>query len=222
MTNKLVDGQDNKDILPIFNALLSECKTTRSRRSLEIINNICSDIARGARDFGYIIVGELSAKNGGPNAQAIRNKNGERYRVLISAYERAYPKPRTIKPETTSSWVDRIEELGLKANVKNLLAEKRKLQSELDVLRKVWSDSGPIIELGNSTALTLQTDRLLPNLTESNYEALKNSIDPTELALSGLRLGEEGSIEDKNGNIVFSYGFVDAIEKIIAIEDDRY
>ena len=70
--------------------------------------------------------------------------------TLISAYERAYPKPQAIKPETTLSWVDRIEELGLKENVKNLLAEKRRLQSELDVLRNAWRDSGPIIELGNS------------------------------------------------------------------------
>lgn len=220
MNDKLIDAQDNKEILPIFNVLLSECKSSRSRRSLEVIDNICSDIARGARDFGYIVVGELSAKNGGPNSQAIRNKNGERYRVLISAYERSYPKPRVIKPETTSSWVDRIEELGLKANVKKLLSEKRKLQSELDVLRNVWSNSGPIVELGLPDSSTIQAERLFPNLTESNYEALKHAIDPEELALSGLRIGEEGSIEDKSGNLIFSYGFVDAIEKIIAIGDD--
>lgn len=63
---------------------LSENASTRKKRSLEIIHNICKEQnERGSKDFSIPTISRLSVKEKGPSEQTIRNKSGEDYRVLM-------------------------------------------------------------------------------------------------------------------------------------------
>jgi hypothetical protein len=57
------------------------------QRSLDLIYSICKELYQSGRsDFSVATIGRLSSQRGGPSIQAIRNKNGERYRSLVKAW----------------------------------------------------------------------------------------------------------------------------------------
>lgn len=67
--------------------VLKQGATTRMQRSLDLIYSICKELYQsGKSDFSVATVGRLSSQRGGPSIQAIRNKNGERYRSLVKAW----------------------------------------------------------------------------------------------------------------------------------------
>lgn len=208
-----------KEIEIIYQALRTECKTTRSKNSIDIVNKICAEIAHGARDFSTSIVGNLANAKGGPSAQAISNKNGKRYRDLISAYQRAYPLPTKLNASTPKYWIDQIQQPGVKGNVLIMQSELRKLRDENKVLRNLLANKNDLVV--TLTQSSPQSDNSYSCLTETDYEALKSSIDPKRLQTFGLRLGEGGSIENAHGDEVFEIGFADAILKIITIDKPK-
>lgn len=66
---------------------LKQGATTRMQRSLDLIYGICKELYQSGKfDFSVATVGRLSSQRGGPSVQAIRNKNGERYRSLVKAW----------------------------------------------------------------------------------------------------------------------------------------
>lgn len=66
---------------------LKQGATTRMQRSLDLIYSICKELYQSGRpDFSVATVGRLSSQRGGPSLQAIRNKNGARYRNLVKAW----------------------------------------------------------------------------------------------------------------------------------------
>jgi hypothetical protein len=67
--------------------VLKKGATIRTQRSLDLIYGICKELHQsGKSDFSVATVGRLSSQRGGPSVQAIRNKNGERYRNLVKAW----------------------------------------------------------------------------------------------------------------------------------------
>jgi hypothetical protein len=74
------------EIEQLFENLMNEA-SSRKQTSLRIINNICNEqILRNSPDFSIATIGKISKLQGGPSEQAIRNKNGEAYRLLITAW----------------------------------------------------------------------------------------------------------------------------------------
>ncbi|MEH0093440.1 gamma-mobile-trio protein GmtX [Vibrio metschnikovii] len=204
-----------KDVDAIYQSLRIECKTTRSKNSLDIINETCSEIAQGSKDFSTSIVGNLAKSKGGPSAQSISNKNGQRYRYLINAYQRAYPLPIKLKRATSINWIDQIQQPGVKGNVLLMQSELTKLRDENKVLRNLLANQ-------NNLVVTLtQSHSTSSHLTETDFESLKSAIDPERLKTFGLKLGEGGSIENANGAEVFEIGFADAISKIVTIDTTK-
>jgi hypothetical protein len=70
---------------------LSETATTRTRKSLEIIHDVCRDQKRsGATDFSYATIARLSKKRGGVGERSIYNptRSGKVYRTQIDAWAR--------------------------------------------------------------------------------------------------------------------------------------
>ena len=219
MSSELLEIKDDKlrkEIEAIYQALRTECKTTRSKNSIDIVNKTCTEIAQGSRDFSTSIVGNLSNAKGGPSAQSISNKNGKRYRDLINAYQRAYPLPNKLTTPNTKYWIDQIQQPGVKGNVLIMQSELRKLRDENKILRNLLANKNDlVVTLSQSPPQSVNS---YPHLTETDYESLKSAIDPKRLKTFGLRLGESGSIENVNGDEVFEIGFADAILKIITID----
>ncbi len=73
-------------IINTYKALIIEAKSERAKRSLEIINEICTKELKATRpNFKIAHIGNLSKAEGGPSAQAIRNATGKQYQELIKA-----------------------------------------------------------------------------------------------------------------------------------------
>ncbi|HAS6504311.1 gamma-mobile-trio protein GmtX [Vibrio parahaemolyticus] len=205
-----------REIDAIYQSLLNECKTERSKNSMDIVNKTCAEIAKGSRNFSTSVVGNLAKSKGGPTAQSISNKNGQRYRDLINAYQRAYPLPIKLKTSTSRNWIDQIQQPGIKGNVLIMQSDLKKLRDENKVLRNLLANKNDLVV--TLTQSPPQSDNTGSNLTETDFESLKSAIDPERLKRFGLKLGEGGSIENANGAEVFEIGFADAIGKIITIE----
>ena len=78
MSSESIEVKDEKlcrEIDAIYQSLRTECKTARSKNSIDIINKTCSEIAQGSRDFSTSLVGNLAKSKGGSSAQSISNKN---------------------------------------------------------------------------------------------------------------------------------------------------
>lgn len=76
-----------------------ENASTRKKKTLELINNACKKQSESdIKDFSIGTIARLIADDGGPSEQALRNKNAEDYRVLISQWAEYY-KTTTKKPK---------------------------------------------------------------------------------------------------------------------------
>ena len=150
MSSRAKSTQDSQagDISAIYEALMNQC-TARSRKTLEVVNNVCRDIARGSRDFSIANVGALSKDIGGISAVAISNKNGKRYRDLIDAYQVAYPKQKILKQPPSNDWVETIEDARIQWLVRDLIQEKKQLYTQLNTLRQAWTKERLVIVHGD-------------------------------------------------------------------------
>lgn len=64
---------------------LYENASTRKKKTLELIHNACKKQSESdVNDFSFVTIARMIADDGGPSEQALRNKNGEDYRILIS------------------------------------------------------------------------------------------------------------------------------------------
>ncbi|NRF26353.1 hypothetical protein HRJ45_15045 [Vibrio coralliilyticus] len=219
--HKRVEDKDSELINrleAIYQALREQCKTARSKNSIDIVNKACEEIAKGSRDFSISIVGHLSSSNAGPGAQSISNKNGQRYRELINAYKSAYPQSTKLRTTTHKNWIDQIQQPGVKGNVLIMRSELRKLREENKTLRNLLANKDELVVTLNPSS---QSQSPYPSLTETDYESLKSAIDAERLKKFDLRIGEGGSIENEAGSEVFEIGFSDAIKKIIAINSTK-
>ena len=65
----------------------------------------------------------------------------------------------------------------------------------------------------SSSHLSLTKSNLLP----TEVEALSHSISPDTFEKNGWTADKQGRVKDSDGNTIFKAGYVDAIEKILAI-----
>ena len=72
----------------VYEAILGQLKSARSRKSLEALHTVCQEHhGAGAVDFRIATIAKLGASRGVPSPQTIRNKSGEHYRALIDAWQ---------------------------------------------------------------------------------------------------------------------------------------
>src|SRR6056297_1972897 len=66
---------------------LQENSSTRKKRTLELIHDICKNHSdTGNKDFSIVTIARLISDAGGPSEQALRNKQAEDYRALINQW----------------------------------------------------------------------------------------------------------------------------------------
>lgn len=205
----------------VLKALL-EGASTRTERSLRLINKICMEQAeRGSTDFRYITIGRLSEQEGGPGDGAIRNKSGERYRTLITAWKssksgslsKAQPR---LKEE---DWIDEIDQLDIRWLVRDAIHELKALKRENDLLK---SEIVLNVDLRESAHTRINQDKSLTStntLTESELGALKYAISEKHFKEMLWTKEKLGKVVDENSNQVFKPGFVTAIKKMLTLKE---
>ncbi len=206
-------------------ALKAEAKRKDSRNSVDIIYEVCEEIARGSRDFSYSNIGKLSIERGGLGAGGIQNKNGERYRMLIAAFKSEFQPSKNMTKKTpqkrSEDWIERIEDHQLKFLVKDLAMTKKTLLRENSLIREYSArdECAPIISLGSPT--TEQNTNQSP-LTKHEISVLKEIeqalLDSDGLEKSGLSLGDRGEVRNSAGFTVFPRGTLQLVQNLLTLD----
>ena len=162
----------------------------------------------------------LIADDGGLSEQALRNKNAEDYRVLISQWAEYY-KATTKKPkkEKTSTVNDdilaSISEPTTKALVGMLMSENKKLKRENSLLKEQTTltiDMRPINDISRNKDVVIIEPSY--NLTDTEIDALRNAISNEFMNHQGWTTDNYGRVKE-NGIQVYKAGYVTAIQKIL-------
>lgn len=203
---------------------LSENATTRKKRSLEVIYNVCKEqYGRGSKDFSISTIARLSIEANGPSEQTIRNKEGADYRALMHCWanhaDGATRKPKVIKENTISDEILRgITDPTIRALVGVILAENRKLKGENSLLKsqtKLTIDMRQITHPLHNNDSDIDAVPKLNNILPSEIDALQHAISDDFLKGQGWSTDAQGRIKYKN-IAIYKPGYVTAIKKIIS------
>lgn len=202
---------------------LYENASTRKKKTLELINNTCKKQAESdIKDFSIGTIARLIADDGGPSEQALRNKNAEDYRALISQWAEYY-KSTTKKPkkEKTSTVNDdilsSISEPTTRALVGMLIAENKKFKRENSLLKEQTTltiDMRPVSDIKNNNDVVIVEPSY--NLTDSEIDALRSAISSDFMTHQGWTTDKYGRVKE-NGIQVYKPGYVTAIQKILKL-----
>lgn len=202
---------------------LKASATARKCNSLELIYQLLESQAKGEiKDFSIATIGRLSADAGGPSTQAIRNKGGEDYRMLIDVFAAAQGVTRK-KPAKNKETpipgdyevLNKIDDPAVRAVMGVIIHERNRYRNELRILKSNTSivvDRRPV----ESPALPVEVLSSLSGLlTESQKEALEHAISDKLLSQRGWLALPNGQVKDENGRHLYKPGYITAIQKII-------
>ncbi|WP_158768210.1 gamma-mobile-trio protein GmtX [Paraglaciecola sp. L1A13] len=199
----------------VYNTLLRETKSARVKQTLKIINQVCEEqLERGSKDFSISTISRVGGKLGVPQAQSIRNKSGQPYKLLIKAWQEAYSPHTVTKSVKGREWVERIKEPTIRYLVYDLLSKNRHLYSELQLVKSVKTLE---VDLRQKNSDLHSTEKLL-SWTESEIDALSLAIDDSFIDRNRWVKTSRGAIINESGSIIFERGFVSAIQKILDLK----
>lgn len=191
----------------------------RTEASLRLIYAICQEQAdRGSTDFSVATIGKLSVERGGPSPGAIRNKTGEKYRVLIAACADArqgHKRKRHPRPaDETDEILEGITDPVLRTRIGLMLAELRALRGQVLALRKIAAERA-VIEIGPS-APPQGTKQPHSKLSEQQRRTLRDAVGEKTLSHWGWVVDKSGRVVvEDTGQIVFGSGYVPAINLVL-------
>lgn len=202
-------------------SMLYENASTRKKKTLELIHNTCKKQSKSVvKDFSLGTIAGLIADEGGPTEQALRNKNAEDYRALISLWAE-YCNTITKKPkkEKASTLHDdilaNISDPTTKALVGMLISENRKLKRENSLLKEQTTfriDMRPISYKNNNQDVDIIESPFA--LTATEKDALRDAISDKFLKHRGWTTEEYGRVKEK-GIQVYKPGYINAIRKVL-------
>lgn len=214
----------------LFDRLYSMA-STRKRKTLELIHKACIHQSKtNEKDFSLGKIASIISVDGGPGEQSLRNKNGEDYRILISAWAEycntTLKKPRTPQNTTVNEEIlSSIKEPTLKALVGMILAENRKLKRELSLLKANTTLTIDMRSMhrnfNNDTDNTVIVETIPTyKLTETEINALQNAISENFLNKMGWHKDDYGRIKQRD-YMIYKPGYVNAINKVLSAQSNK-
>lgn len=207
--------------------LLEQLKVSanvRKAKSLDILNSVCREqFERSGKDFSIGLIGRLSEEKGGPATQSIRNKTGNDFKALISAWANHTGGSVKRQPKQNDNplyaILEKIPDPAVRAVVGIVLAENKKLKGEVQLLK---CNSGIIIDLRPVEFVPMKDSEVqvlpaLTGLTASEIEALKFSVSEKFLQNEGWNSDASGRILNEKGRVLFKPGFLSAIKKMLSM-----
>lgn len=202
---------------------LYENASTRKRRSLKIIHEVCKkQTQEGILDFSIGTIAKLIASDGGPSEQSLRNKNGEDYRLLIKQWaEYANGSSKKLKKQKASTLneeiLENVNDPTVRALVGMILAENKKLKNENSLLKQqttltidMRKSKDESLSIGKDTVIVAASY----NLTDTELKALNEAISDEFMQHRGWTVDEYGRVKEK-GIFVYRTGYVTAIKKVL-------
>lgn len=204
-----------------FLEALCEGVHPRTETSLRLIFAICREQEdRGSADYSVATIGRLSAERGGPSAPAIRNKTGEKYRALISAY--AEPaggqkkKQAVSRPSVSDELLEGIADPVLRTRINLLLADLEATRAQLLAARHIAAQKAVLV-LGDEAQAQerVATENQPSTLTSQQRKALATAISDRTMNRWGWTIDKSGRVLTDGGQVLFGVGFVSAIRKLV-------
>jgi hypothetical protein len=196
----------------------------RKAKSLDILNSVCREqFERSGKDFSIGLIGRLSEEKGGPATQSIRNKTGNDFKALISAWANHTGGSVKRQPKQNDNplyaILEKIPDPAVRAVVGIVLAENKKLKGEVQLLKR---NSGIIIDLRPVEFVPMKDSEVqvlpaLTGLTASEIEALKFSVCEKFLQNEGWNSVASGRILNDKGRVLFKTGFLSAFKKMLSM-----
>ena len=194
--------------------LLNKLKVGSSlkvQQSLDAIYEICTEQQeRGIHDFSISTIAKLGSNRGVPKAQSIRNKTGEKYRVLIQCFaDLASQTPKLRKPsQTENDWIEEIQNPKHQLLVRIMASELKEAQQ---IIREIIPPKQRIdiydhknISPNQSFKLSEQEVRALQYLLSTDFQK-KWNLKPTHF----------GELVDESNKPVFKVSTLDALRKAL-------
>lgn len=215
------------DALAIFEDLKAQA-STRQAKSLSILNDVLkSHYAAGERNFSIAEIARLSAKQGGPSAQTIRNKTGLVFRQLIGAWAAQAgactkapinPLAKGNRAPKDFELLEKLPDPALRALFGQIIAERNRYRNELNILKahtELIVDKRLVQQFEQPAERgALQLVQTL-NLNTMEIEALKAAISDDFFELREWTVSEFGQVKDENGRGIYKHGYVHAIQKVL-------
>lgn len=200
---------------------LSETATTRTRKSLAIIHDVCRDQKNsGGTDFSYATIGRLSKKRGGIGERSIYNPtlSGKTYRAQIDVWARKpsdnIKNKRQERIPNDWSILDAIEKPSIRAEVSILLSKVRKLEGQVSEFRQA-ANQDRVINLNSGSSVPCAG-----MLTEGELSALREAVSPSFLSQQNWMVDGSNDIRTtRGGSRVLPREYVNAIRKILGDAD---
>ncbi|BCB22454.1 gamma-mobile-trio protein GmtX [Bosea sp. ANAM02] len=230
------EKQATQVVEEILKRLVEAASTDTVRVKLRNLNEACSHlIMNGKQRLTVPLVlstyaAMFPAKDQSIAESSIRNKRGganpylELYRAWEDAGEVILARPRKMGKAKPGEIIDYTElssipDPTLRHQVKLLIAQNTSLKSQLDIVRQV--KNAPTITLvatpGTPPPGSQRTS--LPQLAESEVEAIRDFVAERKLKSRGLAEHEDGSVTTRDGRDLADPGFVSALRKILAIAE---
>lgn len=199
----------------VLEQLLAQKPRPQKVKNLYAINDVCrAEHAAGSRDFSINAIGKLCEKRGVIKARGLYNEPAKDYRTLIEAWARLAgpPLPKIERKLATDEYVDRIPDPATRTLVRSIIAERNKLESQLNTLKSVT-----VVHVDRRPAAC--TDSHSRNvsslLSESEREALRKSISQAFLQSRAWEELKFGEIVDAEGWTLFEPGFATGLRKVL-------
>ncbi len=204
MTQKAYLGPKIMTPSETLESLKQNC-SIKKQRTLDAVFEVCNELlANEERNFSFATIARLGIDRGVPNAQSMRNRSGQVYRVLIQAFKEASGPAQ--RARATSDWIDAIKDTKVRFLARAQEAENHRLRS---LLREI---TPPNLEIRVNDRTPFSVEN---KLTEIERRALLYLISEEFRLQWGYTLGKHGDLMDKNGVKVFRPGTFDAIEKAL-------
>ena len=208
----------------IFRELYDK-STKRKQQSLEKVNNACKNqYILKSMDFSIPTIAKLIASEGGPSEQALRNKNGEEYRLLIGAWaeysngstKKISQKALNLEEENYEEIANSISSSTAQALFHILVGKYKRLKGELIALKRLRETNLIVDDRPKSKNIEIQNSALVSptlNLSKAELEALESAISKDFIEGQGWTI-TNGRIK-RNGLTIYNRSYFDAINKIL-------
>lgn len=226
MTDKLMTTAPDilKDARQLYQAHRSAATKPTKAENLDKVWEVLNAIREaGDRDYSLAEVGRRLEKIAGPKTQSLRNSQGAHYREIIAAYANAVSGATRYVAKTKSNVeqaLDLITDPSIRATLRVALDDAKRLKVVNDNLHTAFKSLqvGASLSQGTVAEAAPQLQSPIPSsgaLPPQLLNALRKGIDTSRLAQQGLRIQEDGSIENEHGDKLFPPAFAHAVQAIL-------
>lgn len=190
---------------------LKKDSSIKIQQSLDAIYEVCREQQEyGISDFSISRIAKIGSNRGVPKAQSIRNKTGEKYKLLIQFFANEASEKVSLKKPSKSDndWIEEIASPNHRLLARVMASELKEAEQKV---REIIAPKQRIDIYDHKDMIPDQSFRL----TEQEVRALKYLISTDFQKKWNLKPTEFGELVDESGKSVFKVSTLNALRKAL-------